>query len=120
MTEHGRVRVRMTRSPPVPPVGQESRPLKPLPMRALQMIERGVQEEAVNWKALFKLGENWRNGAYLPRLLHAGYYYLLTGRCTLQTFESGRSTSAIAKDMDPTDSEGMSLLPEYSPPPLSG
>ena len=29
------------------------------------MIERGAQEEAINWKVLFKLGENWRNGAYI-------------------------------------------------------
>jgi len=28
------------------------------------MVERGVQEEAVNWKVLFKIGENWRNGVY--------------------------------------------------------
>lgn len=26
------------------------------------MIERGVREEVVNWKVLFKIGENWRNG----------------------------------------------------------
>jgi len=55
----------MMRSPPVPPVGQESRIIKPLPARALQMIERSVQEEVINWKMLFKLGENWRNGAYI-------------------------------------------------------
>jgi len=53
----------MMRGQPVPPVGQENRIIKPLPARALQMIGRDAQEEAINWKMLFKLGENWRNGA---------------------------------------------------------
>lgn len=35
------------------------------------MIERGTQEKAINWKALFKLGENWRNGAHIPHILHS-------------------------------------------------
>jgi len=30
------------------------------------MIERGVDKEAINWKVLYKLGENWRNGARFP------------------------------------------------------
>ena len=68
LAEHGRVRVRMMRSPLVP-VGQEGRAIKPLPTRALQMVERDGQGEVINWKALFKLGENWRNGASPPRVL---------------------------------------------------
>ena len=27
------------------------------------MVERSAQEEAINWKVLYKIGENWRNGA---------------------------------------------------------
>jgi len=34
------------------------------------MVERTVQEEAIDWKVLFKIGENWRNGACFSRLLH--------------------------------------------------
>ena len=59
------------RSALISPVGQESRDIKPLPTRALQIIERGVQEEAVSWKVLFKIGENWRNGARPLYHLHA-------------------------------------------------
>jgi hypothetical protein len=59
------------RSTPVPPIGQETRDIKPLPTRALQVIGRGMQEEVINWKVLFKIGENWRNGACLRCLLHA-------------------------------------------------
>jgi len=60
------------RSPSTPPLGQENRVIRPLPTRALQMIERGVQEEAINWKVLFKLGENWRNGVYTVCPSHTG------------------------------------------------
>ncbi|KAF9644555.1 hypothetical protein BDM02DRAFT_3102756 [Thelephora ganbajun] len=92
LAEHGRVRVRMMRSPMVPPVGQESRAVKPLPTRAQQVIERGVQEEAINWKVLFKLGENWRNG-----------------RCTLQTFELSPSTN-VRTDVPEDSGPGLILM----------
>jgi hypothetical protein len=61
----------MMRSTPVPPIGQETRDIKPLPTRALQVIGRDMQEEVIDWKVLFKIGENWRNGARLRCLLHA-------------------------------------------------
>jgi len=60
------------RSPPVPPVGQEGRIIKPLPARALQVVGRGAQEEVINWKMLFKLGENWRKGACILRSSRTG------------------------------------------------
>ena len=30
------------------------------------MVGRDARDEGINWKVLFKLGENWRNGACPP------------------------------------------------------
>ena len=71
------------------------------------MVERGVQDEAIDWKVLFKIGENWRNGAYILFILRAlKYSTVLSGRCVLQTLEPSTSAGTVAQDVEPTDSEG--------------